>query len=75
MFYFVLILSKTIACIYQAHRHVWSGNKYPGPSQVVKGLLLIYQNVSDSLLMFFQAMKFQSGCRFTVGIDLIVHEM
>lgn len=53
MFYVVLILSKknTIVCIYQIHQNVLSGNKYPGPSQAVKGLMSIFQNVSDSLLM------------------------
>lgn len=76
MFCFVLILSKIIACIYQTDRNVLSGNKYPGPSQAAMGLILVFQNVSDSLLMFFRPPNsfFFPGCGFTAGVDCSLNE-
>ena len=76
MFCFTLIVSKTIACIYQTHRNVLSGNKYPGPSQAVKGLMLIFRKCFEFPPNVFQAMKLIfsfSDCSFTVGTDLAVH--
>lgn len=76
MFCFVLILSKTIVCIYQTYRNVLSGNKYPSPSHAVVGLMSIFQNVSDSLLMFFRPPNsfFFPGCGFTMGADCSLKE-
>lgn len=69
-------VQKTIACIYQIHQNVLSGNKYTGPSQAVKGLMSIFQKHSKFPPRDLRPPNsfFFPGCGFTAGVDCSLNE-
>lgn len=73
---FDFVKKTAIACIYQIHQNVLSGNKYPGPSQAVKGLMSIFQNPFGFPPNDFRPTNsfFFPGCGFTAGVDCSLKE-